>query len=142
MAAGEEKHSKIVASIAEAEGQTTGEIRVHLSRHWIEPNAFARATYLFKKFGMTETTHRNAVLLYVNLRKRKLAVIGDISIHAKVGQRFWDELMATLQVDLRSTYYENAISTAVLRIGQVLKLHFPLEGENHSNELPNIVTED
>ncbi len=143
MAAGEIKHSPIVNAITEAEEQTTGEIRVHLSRHWIEPNALSRANHLFAKFAMKETQHRNGVLLYVNLRKRQLAIVGDQAIHKHVGQPYWEKLISGLQRDLRATHYENAISNTVRQIGKELTRHFPLgQGKHKTNELPNIVTED
>jgi uncharacterized membrane protein len=137
------RHSPIVAAITEAESGTTGEIRVHLSRHWMEPDAFARASHLFAKFGMQATQHRNGVLLYVNLRRRKLAVVGDQAIHTHVGQPFWELLIQRLQKDLRATHYENAISNTVRQIGEELTRHFPAGPGGHANnELPNIVTED
>lgn len=143
MEGGELKHSPIVAAITEAESHTTGEIRVHLSRHWVEPSPYRRARHLFKRFKMQATPHRNAVLLYVNLRRRKLAIIGDQGIHAYVGQPFWEKLIGILQKDLRSTHYENAISNTVLQIGKELGRHFPAIPDGHSNNgLHPIVTED
>lgn len=143
MAAGEIKHSPIVRAITEAEAGTTGEIRVHLSRHWIEPNTLKRARRLFARFGMQRTEHRNGILLYVNLRRKRLAVVGDVAIDACVGEAFWKKLISDLERDLRATHFENAISNTVRKIGEELARHFPAGAEGHTNnELPNLVTED
>ncbi|MGZ3699767.1 MAG: TPM domain-containing protein [Bdellovibrionota bacterium] len=145
MAAGKSKikHSPIIEAIAAAETGTTGEIRVHLSRRLIERDAFGRAQKLFKKFGMSRTTHRNGVLLYVNMRRRKFAIIGDEGIHKTVGQRYWEELAKNLGEDLRSTHLERAVAMAVLTIGETLRKFFPLEpGTSRTNEMPDEVSED
>lgn len=138
--------SPIVTAIEEAESRTTGEIRVHLSRRWWEKDPYTRAETLFKRFGMAGTRHRNAVLLYVNVRKHKFAIIGDSGIHARVGQAYWEELTKALAQDLKSTHLEKALALAVRTIGVTLEHYFPLE-EKHpdssgAKELPNEVTED
>lgn len=137
------KHSPIVRAIALVESVTTGEIRVHISKHWIEKDPHRRARRLFHIFGMEKTTHRNAVLLYINLRRKKFAIVGDEGIHQKVGQKYWEELAQALAQDLRGTHSENAIALAVRTIGFTLQHYFPLaKGKPHPNELPNEVTED
>ena len=141
----QQKHSPIVKAIAEAERSTTGEIRVHLTRRLLDKHPFGRAMKLFSQFGMTRTTHRNAVLLYVNMRLKKFAIIGDEGIHKKVGQKYWEDLAISLREDLQSTHSENAISIAVRTIGFTLAKYFPvnLEGaQSPENELPDLVSED
>jgi uncharacterized membrane protein len=117
--------SPIVAAILEAESRTTGEIHVHLSRRWYEKDPLARANRLFQRFDMAQTPQRNAVLLYVNLRKRRLALVGDKGIQARVSARFWKEQARELSQDLRATQFENAISAAVRRLGHELERRFP-----------------
>ncbi|MCM2277072.1 MAG: TPM domain-containing protein [Oligoflexia bacterium] len=138
----QKRYSPIVKAIAEAEAGTTGEIRVHLTRRWIEKDPFARAWIVFRRFGMFRTAQRNAVLLYVNLRKHKFAIIGDEGVHKVVGQLYWERIARNLSRDLTSTHYENAIALAVREIGQVLHQHFPAEAVPNPNELSNEVSED
>lgn len=136
------KNSPIVKAIALAEAGTTGEIRVHLSRRWYEPDPFNRASRLFDEFGMRRTSHRNAVLLYVNLRRHKFAVIGDEGIHKAVGQHYWERLSRNLSENLRSTHFENAIADAVRMIGETLRRYFPLDLDaSNPNELGDELTE-
>lgn len=141
---GAKKFSPIIDAIAAAENSTTGEIRVHLSKKWCESNPYGRATRLFQRFNMFRTSHRNAVLIYVNLRKRKFAIIGDAGIHQVVGQKYWENLTNTLQDHLRSTHPEKAIALTVLEIGQALQKYFPLDESSNKriNQIPNIITED
>lgn len=117
--------SPILLALQEAEEGTTGVIEVHLSRRWIERDALARATEIFYQFQMHRTQARNAVLVYVNFRARKLAIIGDQGIHEAVGQGFWDRMSQELAENLRYTQSERAIALTVIAIGQVLKNFFP-----------------
>lgn len=134
--------SPIVQAIQRAEAGTTGEIRVHLSRSWFEKDPFLHASALFQRFGMTRTTHRNAVLLYVNLRKHKFAVVGDEGIHQVVGQEYWEKLARNLSANLRATHPENAIAETVREIGDVLHRYFPANPEeSNPNQLPDDVTD-
>ncbi len=137
------KFSKIVESIAKAETRTTGEIRVHISKRWIERDPMKRAQKLFLRLGMNRTQLKNAVLLYVNLRRRKFAIYGDEGIHKSMGQKYWEKIARELSQDLRGTHHENAIALAVNKIGDALAENFPIDPMNSNpNELSNDVTTD
>jgi uncharacterized membrane protein len=90
-----------------------------------EMDAYGRALRLFDEFGMSRTLDRNAVLLYLNLRKRRFAVVADEGIHREVGARYWEELAAHLREDLLSTHPENAIAITVKTLGATLSRYFP-----------------
>ena len=137
------KHSPIIDAIAFAEAGTTGEVRVHISRRWFEKDPYSRAEKLFKRFGMWRTANRNAVLLYVNLRRHKFAVVGDEGIHKALGQEYWNSLSHALSEDLKKMAPEKAIAVAVVTIGETLKKFFPAEESPvNPDELSNDVTED
>ncbi len=119
--------SPIVQAIAFAEKKTTGEIRVHITKHLRDPDPMGRALALFDEYRMTQTTDRNAILIYVNIRLRKFSIIADEGIHRAVGQRYWDELAVNLKEDLLSTYFENAIALTIFTLGMTLEKYFPKE---------------
>src|SRR5574341_1335500 len=83
----------ITEAVRAAESRTSAEIRVHLDRRL--PRSFlgkrvdARARALFAKLGMHRTAARHGVLVYLALDDKKLAVVGDVGIHARVGDRHW-----------------------------------------------------
>ncbi|MBC7692176.1 MAG: TPM domain-containing protein [Methylotenera sp.] len=125
MAAG--KNSPIVKALTIAERKTSGEIRVHLSRRLIEKDPLGRGLALFDEYKMTQTANRNAVLIYVNLRCQRFAIIADEGIHRAVGQMYWEELAVNLKEDLLSTYFENAISLTIFTLGVTLQKYFPVD---------------
>ncbi|MGK5082591.1 TPM domain-containing protein [Bdellovibrionota bacterium FG-1] len=119
------QNNPLIQAIAEAEAGTTGEIRVHLSKRFYEKNPLKRALQLFTRFGLTHTAQRNTVLIYVNLRKNKFAIVGDIKIHETVSRRDWNRLTDELAVLLRETHSERAITLTALALGTTLREHFP-----------------
>lgn len=119
----------IVRAIAQAQQGTTGKIRVHLSKRIWERNPLRRAQRLFERFGMAQTRDRNAILLYLNLRRRRFAVLGDQGINLKLeqegGQGGWKPLARALSDNLRSTAPERAIALTVAALGEKQRQYFP-----------------
>lgn len=136
--------SPIVREIIRAEKRTTGEIRVHISERRRDKDPYASGLKIFHEHKMTRTQHRNGVLLYVNRRLRRFAIVADTGIHAVVGQSYWDSLAQLLADDLKSTHWENAVSMAVRTIGVTLSMHFPAAapGKSNPDELSNEVSRD
>jgi len=132
--------TKIVAEIAAAEKQTSGEIRVFISRK-SPADALVRARERFEKLGMSRTRHRNGVLIYFAPRVQKFAVIGDSGIHEKCGDAFWQETVAEIGAHLRADHFTEAVQHAVRKVGALLAQHFPAE-PGDINELPNDLLKD
>lgn len=116
---------KIIAAILSVEERTTGEVRVHISKNWMERNAFKKASFYFQKYHLHQTQDRNGVLVYVNLKKKKFAIVADEGFSKLVGQKYWNELSTFLKEDLESTHFENAISLTVRTLGETLTKYFP-----------------
>ena len=119
------KSNPIVDAIHAVEAETTAEVRVHLSKRLIERDPLKRANHLFAQYGMARTPQRNAVLLYVNLRRKKFAVVGDEGAHRVLGQKYWEDLAYDLRRQLISTHPENAIALWVRKLGHRLAMEFP-----------------
>ena len=130
----------IVKSIIEAEHLTSGEIRVHLSYSKSDESPLLQAQNQFEKLKMHLTKNRNGVLLYVNPRVRKFALYGDIGIHEKVGQAYWNALKDALQSKIREKDLTSGITHAVEELGKQLKTYFP-HTDHDQNQLSNDVTE-
>ncbi|MGM9774303.1 MAG: TPM domain-containing protein [Candidatus Egerieousia sp.] len=124
---------KIVASIKEAELNTSGEIRVHIESVCEEADPIARAVYLFNELGMYRTKARNGVLIYVALKSHLFAIIGDTGIDAVIPKGFWNEIKVSLAEDFRNGEVADGIRKAVLATGELLKKEFPYR-EDDVNE--------
>src|ERR1041385_7682194 len=92
--------ARVVAAIETAEQKSSGEIRVYVS-HKPRHDALAFARRRFAQLGMSQTRHRNAVLIYIVPRTQQFAVIGDIGIHQQCGDAFWREIVAEMTARMK-----------------------------------------
>ena len=134
------RHDDIVAAIREAEKQTSGEIRVFISRKPVgDPLPVARAHFV--RMGMEKTRLRNAVLIFVAPRTHKFAVIGDAGVHTHCGDAFWRELTEEMAGHFRKAEFTTGLVHGIRKAGQVLAQHFPAR-PGDQNELSDDVAHD
>lgn len=131
---------RVVAAIGKAEAGTSGEIRVHVTRHEPE-NIDARARERFEKLGMTKTAERNGVLFYIAPRIQKFQILGDSGVHEKCGDDFWKSTAEELAAHFRQGDFTAGLVAGIEKIGEVLKTHFP-HRDDDVNELPDVIDED
>lgn len=131
--------ASLVEAIQSAEKHSTGEIRVHIDSSTTEDQNAQRAFEVFKNLCQNKTAESNAVLFHVNFGKKYLTIIGDIGIHDKVYQSFWDHLHDDITSEFAKGNYYQALKSAILKTGTELKKHFPVRGEN-PNQLSNEIT--
>lgn len=136
----EDEKAQIAEAIGEAEKQTSGEIRVYIEGKCKHADALERVRRIFAKLKMFATKERNGVLVYVAVTDRKLAIYGDVGIHAKVGDTFWNESVRKM-IDIYSAdnNLTKGIVDVVHEIGAALKLHFPYDKATDINELSDEV---
>lgn len=135
-----EQQAQILASVREAELETSGEIRVHIESS-LKGDVLDRAAWLFKKLGMHKTAHRNGVLFYLAVNDKKFAIIGDAGINAKVHAGFWDDISDLLKKNFKEGKFTEGLSEGILLAGKHLKIHFP-HRKNDVNELPDEISFD
>ncbi|HZP38931.1 MAG TPA: TPM domain-containing protein [Methylomirabilota bacterium] len=136
----EEDLDAVAEAIAAAEAHTSAEIRVHLD-HRCPGEPMARAVAVFEQLGMHRTAARHGVLIYVSVADHKLAVLGDVGIHERVGQPYWERLVERVLADFRARRPREGLLHAVREVGAVLARHFPRRPDD-VNELPDQVTVD
>jgi len=127
---------RVKAAIAAAEKQTSGEIRVSVSRYFWGGvhKAAARA---FTRMGMRNTRDRNGILFFVVPSRRRFVVLGDEGIHQKVGQEFWDKLVVAMSGDFKVGQFNEGLLQGIAECGRLLAVHFPFQGARDVNELPD-----
>ncbi|HLN54695.1 MAG TPA: TPM domain-containing protein [Bacteroidales bacterium] len=128
-----EEQEKLLASIREAEKETSGEIRIHIDTTCKE-EVLDRAAWMFKKLGMEKTAERNGVLFYLAVKDRKFAILGDAGINAKVPEGFWDCVSELLTRNFKEGKFVEGLSEGIILAGKQLKTHFPYLKED-KNEL-------
>jgi uncharacterized membrane protein len=134
------QQDQLLASISEAEKETSGEIRIHIEKTCDE-DVLDRAAWIFNKLGMEKTDEKNGVLFYLAVEDRKFAVLGDSGINSKVPTGFWDCIKAVLSSNFREGKFTEGLSEGILLAGRQLKVHFPYHKDD-VNELTNEISFD
>lgn len=129
-----ERHG-IAAAIRNAESRTSGEIRVHVERR-CPADPLLRAKELFSALGMHRTARRNGVLIYLAVRDRRFAVVGDEGFHRAVPERFWEEVASEMERHFKAGRFLEGIHGLIDRISAELGRHFPRTPDD-LNELPD-----
>jgi uncharacterized membrane protein len=131
---------RVIAAIRAAEKKTSGEIKVHVEAN-CRGKPWSRALELFGKLGLQKTRERNAVLIYVAVRSKKYALIGDAGIHEEVGSAFWSEAAGRMQGAFRRGALGDGLVGAVEAIGERLAQKFPPRDDD-TNEIPDDISTD
>ncbi len=129
---------QIITAIQEAERKTSGEIRVHLTGRNRE-DILVHAGEIFEKIGMTKTCARNGVLIFLEVKSSRFAVIGDTGIHERVPQGFWDAMAKGMAIHFRKNHFADGIVEAVRLTGEELSKYSPREKDDF-NELPDEIS--
>ena len=132
-----EEKQQIVAAIQAAEQCTSGEIRVFVESRCRYVDPLDRAAEIFSRLNMDRTAARNGVLVYVALKDRQLALLGDKGIHEKVGWEFWNQQVQRILSHFTRSDYAGGIARVVTEIGEALRTHFPYDKDTDTNELPD-----
>lgn len=133
----EEDTRLIVKAIRHAEQRTSGEVRVFVESRCSWMDAMDRAAEIFFTLKMEKTEQRNAVLIYVALKDRQLAVFGDEGIHQKVGNEYWNKVVGEMLSTFNKNDYAKGIADCAIQIGEALITHFPFNRDTDKNELPD-----
>jgi uncharacterized membrane protein len=132
----EEKES-IVDAVQKAEHRTSGEVRVFVEHRCRYVNAIDRAIEIFENLQMHKTELRNAVLVYVAVKDRQLAIFGDEGIHKKVGNEYWANEVVKMINAFNRDHIAEGICQCVKDVGEALCTHFPYDRNTDKNELPD-----
>ena len=132
-----EENERIIESIRSAEKCTSGEVRIFVEGKCSFIDPLDRAKEIFSELQMENTKDRNAVLLYVAVKDRQLAIYADKGIHEKMGTRFWEEEVNKMLLQFDKHNYTNGITQCISDIGKALEENFPYNKQEDKNELPD-----
>ena len=131
----EKQRSFIEKAIADAELNTSGEIRVHID-DTCKGDVLDCAANMFHKLKMNKTQLRNGVLFYLAVSDQKFAILGDKGINEKVPADFWNNIKEEMLSHFKQQQFTEGLSKGIEMAGEKLKTHFPLQ-INDRNELSN-----
>ena len=133
-----EEDRRIVEAIQQAERNTSGEIKVHIENR-CKGNVEERSLFLFNRLKMNETRQRNGVLIYLAVKDRKFAVLGDEGINNVVGDGFWNDVKDLMLSHFKEGRFAEGLEQGIRRCGEKLKTHFPYQSDD-INEIPDNIS--
>lgn len=132
----------IEAAIGRSEITHDGELRfaveagLHPLPLWRGQTPRQRAEEVFSALRVWDTEHNSGVLIYVQLVDRRIEIVADRGISARVAQAEWDAICRRMEEAFRAGRFEPGALDAILQITALLAQHFPPGGAN-PNELPD-----
>lgn len=90
----------------------------------------------FYRQGLRETRERTGVLILVSLFERRVLVLGDAGIHAKVGDAHWQRTRDLILDGVARGAIADGLVAGVRACGEVLAEHFPVRPEDAPGNVP------
>jgi len=130
----------IRAAVASSEDAHRGELRIviegplPLRALFRCQTARERAADLFVRLGVGNTEEATGILIYVQLVDRRVEILADRGIDARVAQVEWEGICRQMELAFSAGAWRRGVLEAIDRTSCLLQVNFPARGEN-PNEL-------
>lgn len=124
----EKRHRGEIRFIVEAE-LTTGQL-------WRDLGSRDRARELFAQHGVWNTEENTGILIYVLLADRRVEIVADRGITARVAESQWQSICREMETHFREGRFRDGAIAGIRAASDLLAEHFPARGDN-PNELPD-----
>jgi uncharacterized membrane protein YgcG len=124
-------------AIHTAEKETCARIVLYIESKNYLLDPVERAKEVFAELKMKQTKQHDAVLIYIAVKHRELALYADYGIYDKVGKEFWENAIRDMITHFKGENMVQGIENCIAQIGHTLKEKFPYDGLNSCNEFPD-----
>ena len=114
--------------------------RFFISRKEIDDEVEEAAITNFFDQGLYRTRDQTGVLVLISVFERRVWVLADRGINAKVSESQWDDIVKMITDGIKQKRPADAICEAVEKIGELLTTHFPIKPDD-TDELKNLIIE-
>lgn len=129
---------RVVEAIRQAELNTSGEIKVHIENH-CRGDVEERSLYVFNRLKLNKTQLHNGVLIYLAVKDRKFAILGDEGINNVVEEGFWNDVKDLMLSHFKEGRFTEGLEAGIQRCGEKLKDYFPYQSDD-INEIPDDIS--
>ncbi len=133
----------VAADVARQERRHRGELRVviegglPIQALFARRNAREREIELFARLRVWDTEDNAGVLIYLLLADRRVEIVADRGIHARVGETAWETICGAMQQEFAAGRFEAGVLTGLASVSDLLAQHFPARQADNPNELPD-----
>ncbi len=113
-------------------------LRLFLDRRSAEAEVERAAYASFFSEGLHATREATGVLIYISVLERRVWILGDRGINARIQPQRWQEFVDRLTRGIREGQQCTALCEVIGEIGQLLHERLPV-GEGDRNELADLV---
>lgn len=128
---------RVVDAIRKAENRTSGEVRVYVESKNAYVDPMDRAAEIFYNLKMDKTDERNAVLLYIAVKDKQLALFGDEGIYKATGTEYWNNAVKSMIKEITADDIIGGMVNCIYTLGETLSEKFPYNKLEDKNELPD-----
>jgi len=128
IAAQEKTHRGEICFVIEAE--------LGFAQLWHDVDSRRRAREVFASRGVWNTEENNGVLIYVLLAEKRVEIVADRGISARVAENQWQAICREIEGFFAQGRFEEGAVAGVRGVAQLLEKEFPGHGEKR-NELPD-----
>jgi putative membrane protein len=111
--------------------------RLFAGKHLIDTRVHQRATQAFIAEEVFATRDRTGILIFLSLLERKVIVLGDSGINAKVNRSDWDEVVYPIVSGIKQGAPTDGMITAIKRCGGLLEQQGVRRRSDDKDELPD-----
>lgn len=115
--------------------------RVFVSRAEMAEEVEQAALSAFHRHGLGKTRDRTGILLFVSVFERRVVVLADEGINAKVTQDTWQQVVELVLQGIREGRAADGLCEAIDRCGKLVAEGFPIRAGD-TDELRNLIVED
>jgi putative membrane protein len=112
--------------------------RLFVSEVQIEEEVREAAMTAFYAEKLYKTKDENGILLFISVFERKVWILADAGINAKIDQGRWKGLVELITTGVKDGRQCEAICEAIRQVGDILKEHFPIQ-PGDSDELRDLI---
>ena len=135
--------ARIEALIGDGETHPRGQVRfvvepsLPLGRVVSGVTPRERALEVFGLLRIWDTEENCGVLVYLLLADRDVEIVADRGIHGRVGSNAWESVCRKMEAAFRRGRFVEGVESGLASINAILVEHYPREGGERPNELPD-----
>ena len=95
-----------------------------------------RAIEAFAHLRIWDTEHNNGVLIYLLLADKRVEILADRGVHARVGSQGWDPIGHEMERAFRNGDFGQGVIRGIRAVGEHLGRHYPSD-RPRADELPD-----
>lgn len=96
-----------------------------------------RAIEVFSHLRVWDTEANNGILIYVLLADRNVEIVADRDVARRVPQSEWEGICKDMERAFGKGEFQVGALAGVRAASKILQTHYPSEGRENPNELPN-----